>query len=203
MCARTDTGFKDVARLLAENDVTALPVVDEGDRPLGVVSEADLIRRQAGRPDTRGLLSALTPAREQRPDTRASTAGDLMHSPAVTARPEWNVVETARVMERHGIKRLPVVNDAGRLVGLVSRSDLLRVFLRQDSAIEDEISHDILDHMLGFAPRQVEVTVHDGRVTLKGTIDNGGLTPVIDQLCRGVDGVVDVHDDLVGRTGNA
>ncbi|PWI44741.1 CBS domain-containing protein [Streptomyces sp. ICBB 8177] len=190
---RPDTPFKDVAKLLAEHDITALPVLDEEDRPLGVVSEADLLRWQAGQPDPGGRSSGVE-------RTPRFTASGLMSSPAVVAQAEWSVVEAARAMERHGVKRLPVVDEAGRLVGLLSRSDLVRVFLRRDQAICEEITHDVLDGTLCLAPTDVDVSVVDGRVTLRGTVEHGGTIAVVVRLCRAVDGVIDVQERLQCRT---
>lgn len=113
-----------------------------------------------------------------------------------TARPEWSLVEAARMMDRHHIKRLPVVDGAGVLVGIVSRSDLLRVFLRPDGAIRREIVHEVFERTLFFSPSAVQVEVRDGVVTLRGTVDRRSLVPIAVRLCRGVDGVVAVHDQL-------
>lgn len=193
---RRETGFKEIARLLAEYDITAVPVVDDDDRPVGVVSEADLLRKEAGQRDPTGLLPVLHPRPTDRAKAEATTAEGLMNSPAVTARPQWTVVEAAQVMERHHVKRLPVVDEADRLVGVISRADLLRVFLRGDRAIRDEISRDILVRTLGIAPSAVTVHVVDGRVSLDGTVERKSLVPVALRLCRGVDGVVDVSGNL-------
>ncbi|GAA2783921.1 CBS domain-containing protein [Kitasatospora paracochleata] len=197
---RPDTGFKEIARLLAEHDVTAVPVLDLDDRPLGIVSEADLLVNEAAQEDPAGLL--LTPSLPPREAarSRAVTAEALMTGPAVCARPEWTVVEAARLMEREHLKRLPVVDEAGRLIGIVSRSDLLRVFLRQDRAIREEIRHDVLDGALGLSPDSVDVRVHEGRVTLDGTVERRSLVPVLERLCRSVDGVVEVTSRLDHRT---
>ncbi|WP_127356280.1 CBS domain-containing protein [Actinacidiphila soli] len=196
--AGRDTTFKEIAKVLAEYDITAVPVVDDGDRPVGVVSEADLLRKEAQQPDPAGLLRAAThtPTADHA-KAEAVTAEGLMTSPIVIARPQWTVVEAARVMESNHVKRLPVVDDAGRLIGLVSRSDLLRVFLRPDSAIREEIQGDVLTRTLGLAPFAVTAHVVDGRVTLDGTVEQASLTPVVERLCRGVDGVVDVHSHLI------
>ena len=191
-----ETGFKEIAKLLAEYDITAVPVVDDDDRPVGVVSEADLLRKEAGQLDPAGLLPVLHPHTADRAKAAATTAEGLMNSPAVTARSQWTVVEAAQVMERHHVKRLPVVDDAGRLVGVISRADLLRVFLRGDRAIREEISRDVLVRTLGLAPSAVTVRVVDGRVALSGTVQRKSLIPVAVRLCRGVDGVVDVSEDL-------
>ncbi|MEU3744159.1 MULTISPECIES: CBS domain-containing protein [Streptomyces] len=171
-----DTTFKEIARLLDEFDITAVCVVDDANRPLGVVSEADLVRRRAA-------------------GTGPGTAGALMSSPAVVARPEWSVVRAARVMERAGVKRLPVVDD-GRLVGVLSRSDLVQLFLRRDRAIQEEIVEDVVTHTLGLSPSALSVEVEDGRVTLSGTVRRRSLVPVLLRLCNSVDGVVGVVDRL-------
>ncbi|MEW2412856.1 CBS domain-containing protein [Streptomyces sp. NPDC046866] len=173
---RPGTAFKEVARLLHEFDITAVPVVDETGHPVGVVSEADLLRRR-----TAGA---------------APTAEDLMTSPAVTARAEWSVVRAARVMQRHGVKRLPVVDADGRVVGVLSRSDLIRLFFRQDHAIQQEVVEDVLTRTLGIAPSSITVEVDDGLVTLSGTVSRPELLPVIVRLCQSVDGVVDVDNRL-------
>ncbi|MEU2508981.1 CBS domain-containing protein [Streptomyces sp. NPDC007863] len=171
------TTFKEIARLLDEFDITAVCVVDEENRPLGVVSEADLVRHRVvgSGPDT---------------------AGALMSSPAVVARPDWSVVRAARVMDRAGVKRLPVTGDDGRLVGVLSRSDLVRLFLRRDRAIQEEIVEDVMTRTLGLHPSDIAVEVEDGRVTLSGTVRRPGLVPVLLRLCNSVDGVVGVVDRL-------
>ncbi|GAA3023601.1 CBS domain-containing protein [Kitasatospora albolonga] len=196
---RPDTGFKAIAVLLAEHDITSVPVVDDQDRPLGLVSEADLLVNEAAEEDPSGLL--LTPRLQPRDElkSRATTAEGLMTSPAVCARPEWTVVQAARVMQGKGLKRLPVVDEAGRLVGIVSRSDLLRVFLRQDRAIREEIRTEILAGVLGLPLDALDVKVEEGEVTLGGTVDHRSQLPVVERLCRGVDGVVGVVSYLAVR----
>ncbi|GAA2249850.1 CBS domain-containing protein [Streptomyces amakusaensis] len=174
------TAFKEIARLLDEYGITAVPVVDDEERPVGVVSEADLLRRQTSR-------------------TTASTAEALMSSPAIVAEPQWSVVRAARVMEEKRIKRLPVVDAAGRLTGVVSRSDLLRLFLRRDRAIQEEILEDVLTQTLGLSPSALTVDVTDGRVTLSGTVERRTVLPVFVRLCESVDGVVEVIDRLSYR----
>ncbi|GGZ18928.1 hypothetical protein GCM10010387_09450 [Streptomyces inusitatus] len=171
------TAFKEIARLLDEYGITAVPVVDDEERPVGVVSEADLLRRQTSR-------------------TTASTAEALMSSPAIVAEPQWSVVRAARVMEEKRIKRLPVVDASGRLTGVVSRSDLLRLFLRRDRAIQEEILEDVLTQTLGLSPSALTVDVTDGRVTLSGTVERRTVLPVFVRLCESVDGVVEVIDRL-------
>ncbi|MCQ4084810.1 CBS domain-containing protein [Streptomyces sp. RB6PN25] len=205
-----DTPFQQIAALLDEHAITAVPVVDPGDQPVGIVSEADLLRSQADRPDPSGRSDApARPAhRRTNPDHRrtkreATTAQELMSSPVVCARPEWNVTEAARVMLDRSVKRLPVVDEAGRLVGIVSRGDLMRVFLRRDSAIRDEIIKDVLIRTMRESPSAVRVDVDNGMVVLTGSVARASLVPMLVGLCQSVDGVVHVehhlhseHDDL-------
>lgn len=199
---RPDTPFKEIVKKLADHDITAVPVVDDEDHPVGVVSEADLLRRQAGLPEPAGL-PALLDAPPSEPVRRGTTADALMSAPAVVGRPQWSVVEAARAMDQAGIKRLPVVDDTGRLVGIVSRADLLRVFLRRDHLIREEISGDVLDRTLGITSDEVGVEVTDGRVRLHGTVERPSLVPVVKRLCEGVDGVVEVTGTLGHRTDEA
>ncbi|MEU1911345.1 CBS domain-containing protein [Streptomyces massasporeus] len=196
---RPDTPFKEVVGLLADHDVTALPVVDDLDQPLGVVSEADLLRTVVARPDPSGLPPSAGQPGGSVTEGKGNTAGELMTAPAVCARPEWTVVEAARLMDGEGVKRLPVTDEVGTLIGIVSRGDLLRVFLRRDEALRDEITRDVLTRTLGLAPTDVAVDVHEGRVSLKGRVETARLIPVIERLCRGVDGGVSVDTDLSHR----
>ncbi|MGW0607693.1 CBS domain-containing protein [Streptomyces sp. NPDC002640] len=198
--ARRDLPFKEIVRLLAENDVTAVPVVDDLDRPIGVVSEADLLRKSTDQADVSGGVPVPHLEAWERAKAEGSRAEELMSAPAVCARPEWSVVEAARLMETQHVKRLPVVDETDRLLGIVSRGDLLRVFLRHDDAIRDEITEDVLRHTLGFAPSAVRVEVHEGRVDLRGSVEYRSLIPVVERLCRSVDGVVSVAEHLTYRT---
>ncbi|MEV4434409.1 CBS domain-containing protein [Streptomyces sp. NPDC049555] len=190
------TLFTEIVHVLQEHDITAVPVVDEEDRPVGVVSEADLLTKASGRPDPSGLLAPEHADEQVRVKYEATTAEGLMTSPAVCARPGWSVVEAARTMEEQRVKRLPVIDDSGRLVGLVSRGDLLRVFLRTDRAIREEIIEDVLVRTLGEPPSAVGVEVNHGQVRLSGSVRRSGLVPVLVQLCRSVDGVVSVEHHL-------
>ncbi|MGH3309994.1 MAG: CBS domain-containing protein [Streptomyces sp.] len=194
-----DTGLKEIAELLANYDITALPVVDDDEHPVGVVSEADLLGKQAGLPDPTGLLSAHEAGPGSHTPSEAGAAYELMTSPAIVARPEWNVVEAARVMADRAVKRLPVVDEADRLIGILSRSDLLCVFLRRDDAIHEEITRDVLEGTLGLAPGQLTVDVTDGSVTLHGEVTPSHLVPVVERLCQSVDGVVKVRSHLTRR----
>ncbi|MEU6017365.1 CBS domain-containing protein [Streptomyces sp. NPDC047515] len=194
--ASPEATLKTVAWSLAYNDVSALPVVDTHRHPIGIVSEADLLRRQAGLPDAEGRDQLRGTAAVDRHTMDARTAGDLMSTPVLTARPEWGIVETARFLNERGVKRLPVIDDTGALVGIVSRSDLLRPMLRRDDAIRDEIVDEVLGHTLRMTPGGVTVTVQEGVVTLSGGVEERSTIPVIELLCLSVDGVVSVDQSL-------
>lgn len=198
--ARRDMPFKEIVRLLTENDVTAVPVVDDRDHPVGVVSEADLLRKSADQADPSGRTPVPHLEAWERAKAEGARAEELMSAPPICARPEWNVVEAARLMETRHLKRLPVVDETDRLLGIVSRGDLLRIFLRRDDAIRDEITEDVLRRTMGLVPSEVTVDVHDGQVSLHGTVEFRSLIPVIERLCRSVDGVVSVAEDMGYRT---
>jgi len=189
------TGFQEIVALLAEYDITAVPVVDAQGRLAGIVSEADLLRKQASQEDP----SAMRPS-QRTPDghdrARGAYARDLMSSPVVCIGRRSSVVAAARMMESRGVKRLPVVDDEDRLVGIVSRSDLLRVFLRGDEAIHQEIVEDVLNQVSGVSPAAVSVEVNQGRTVLSGTVGRPELVPIIVRLCLAVDGVVSVTERL-------
>ncbi|WP_181764359.1 CBS domain-containing protein [Streptomyces albidus (ex Kaewkla and Franco 2022)] len=195
------TALEEVAATLSQHHVSAVPVVDQDECPVGVVSAGDLRRSERHLPDSRNALSPSRPHPGPAGNVMrdAPTAGEVMTSPAVTARPGWTVVEAVRVMERRRVKRLPVVDEADQLVGFVSRADLLRVFVRADGAVREEIVSEILDRTLGLGPSQVRVTVKDGRVMLQGIVDHPGLLPIVERLVEGVPGVIEVRDYLAHR----
>lgn len=192
--------FKELVGLLTENEVTAVPVVDGSGRPIGVVSEADLLRKSAGQTDPSGLLPVPHLEAWERAKAAGARADALMSAPAVCARPEWTVVEAARVMSDRNIRRLPVVDETDKLLGIITRGDLLRVFLRHDDAIRDEIERDLLRRTLRLAPSAMTVDVREGEVTLNGSVEARSLIPVIVRLCRGVDGVVSVSEHIAYGT---
>ncbi|WP_327365567.1 CBS domain-containing protein [Streptomyces sp. NBC_01217] len=194
--ASPEASLKTVAWSLDYNHVSALPVVDTRHHPIGVISEADLLRRQAGLPDTEGRDQMRRTPDMDRHTMEARTAGDLMSTPVLTARPDWGIVETARFLHERDVKRLPVVDDTGTLVGIVSRSDLLRPMLRRDDAIHDEIVDEVLGRTLRMTPSGVTATVREGVVALSGTVEERSSIPVIESLCLSVDGVVSVDQSL-------
>ncbi|MEZ0090928.1 CBS domain-containing protein [Streptacidiphilus sp. EB129] len=195
-----ETSFKEVAAMLAEQEISAVPVLDGSGRLVGLVSEGDLLRREARQADPEGRDAPEGSAADAVPHDEGGlgtvTAKDVMSSPVVTAHPGWSVVEAARAMDRQRVKRLPVVDEPGRVVGIVSRRDLLRVFLRTDRAIREEIEYEVLRQTLSLDPGAVRVHVVDGVVTLEGQVHRRSLVPVVERLCRGTDGVVAVDSRL-------
>ncbi|MFF3396037.1 CBS domain-containing protein [Streptomyces sp. NPDC002669] len=188
-----DVPFKEIARVLARHRVTAVPVVDGEGRVLGVVSEGDLLRKAADRTDAPGGSSPV-PGLEawELAKAEGTRAEELMSAPAVCARPDWTVAEAARLMEVQGIKRLVVVDDEDRLVGIISRRDLMRIFLREDDDIRSEIVDDVLVGALRLDPALLSVEVSGGRVELGGKLPSRGMIPAVERMCATVDGVVSV-----------
>ncbi|WP_055713004.1 CBS domain-containing protein [Streptomyces torulosus] len=203
--ARRDTSFKEVARLLDRYRISGLPVVDHDDKVVGVISETDLIRRQAAVEADRGRARRFLGPALRRSGRRAAamapavTAGDLMSSPAVTVHPEQRVADAARVMERHRVDRLPVVDEEDRLIGIATRRDLLRVFLRTDEEIRRDVTEEVLTRALCLPPGAVTASVRDGVVKLKGRLERRGDVPVAVRLTWRVDGVVGVVSELTFR----
>ncbi|MFF2660683.1 CBS domain-containing protein [Kitasatospora sp. NPDC058032] len=188
------TGFREIVALLAEYDITGVPVVDGDGRPLGIVSEADLLLTLAAQEDPGSHMPP--PDLPRTGPGGAVTAADLMTGPAICTTPEASVVAAARLMSRHGLKRLPVLDQDGRVFAMVSRGDLLRVFLREDRVIRREIVEEVLGRIEGVSPAEVGVEVDQGRVVLSGTVPEPHLVPIVLNLCRSVDGVVSVTDRL-------
>jgi CBS domain-containing protein len=167
--------YKELVRLLGERRISALPVVDANRRVLGIVSEADLLARaKAG----------------------ARTAGELMTRPVVTVGPEATVAEAVRLLRQHGVKRLPVTDPGGRLVGIVNRSDLLGVFLRPDEEIRQEILEKVIFGRFGLAMDRFKMTVCEGVVGLEGRCPRRSLIPALVTALAAVEGVVKVENCL-------
>ncbi|MEU1618307.1 CBS domain-containing protein [Streptomyces sp. NPDC005722] len=195
--------FKEIVRALEQWHVSAVPVVEEGTRVVGVVSEADLLRKEEHREDepppvtsTASGPSTASAASAASRKAAALTAEQLMTAPAVTVRGDASLAQAARAMARHQVKRLPVVDARGMLKGVVSRGDLLKVFLRSDEEIARDVRENVVARLFPDAWRSVEVDVEEGVVTLSGLLGDRSLVPVADRLVRSVEGVVDVRFDL-------
>lgn len=196
VCVNKDTGYKDMVKLLAARRVSAMPVVDDGRHVLGVVSEADLLLKQEkpARPGIR-LLSTRRRRRE-RAKAKATVAAALMSQPAITISTQATLTEAARRLHAAGVKRLPVVDAVGRLVGIISRVDLLKMFLRSDEALHREIVEDIILGDLLMGPNRFDVHVEDGVVVLQGRCERRSLIPTVVRAVADVEGVVRVENRL-------
>jgi CBS domain-containing protein len=188
-----DTPFLDVAHILAREQASALPVVDSDDHVIGVVSESDLLAKAAvmAEPRRHGAVGRLWQHRLY-DKSHGDTAATLMTFPPVTVHPEQRVADAAWTAAHGRLKRLPVTDHHGRLVGVVSRHDLLRALIRDDAEILAEVESLVGRHLLD--PRAVEVTVENGVVTMAGRVDKA-LVPELLASLRGIDDVVGVVDD--------
>ena len=195
-----DTPFKELVSLLTAYRISALPVVNAERRVLGVVSEADLLAPQLKRdPTTAGTRQPLLPhGRHDADQVKAAgqVAADFMHCPAVTVAATASLSQAARLLQSRNLKRLVVVGAAGELAGIVTRSDLLKVFLRADDEIRREINQEVIVNTLFLDPGRFTVEVCDGVVTLTGTIEHRGLAGLLVRLVAAVDGVVEVNERL-------
>jgi CBS-domain-containing membrane protein len=186
--------YKQIAQLLHEHQLTALPVLTPEGRVAGVVSEADLLRKQE-RQERTGWRPGWELDRVVRAKTEALTASGLMTSPAVTIGPDALLGTAARLMNQRHIKRLPVADREGKLIGIVSRADLLRVFLRPDAEIAAEASAVLTDIFLAD-PSEARATARDGVVTLAGRLASQDRTEAAVRLTEAINGVVAVTSKL-------
>lgn len=192
-----ETPLKEVARTLSENRVSGVPVVDADRRVVGILAESDIVRQEQGAERDRGLLARVVEGPPLRLEAR--TAGEAMNAPAVTVAPDQEVAEAARLMTEHGVNRLPVVDEEGRLTGIVTRADLVRAFARPDEDIERELREEVLLRTLWIDPASVEISVRDGEVTLAGEVEQKADTKLLEYFASRVPGVVSVRSDLRWR----
>ena len=192
---RANAPFKEMAALLRAQRVSAFPVLDEDNKVIGVVSEADLLTKEALEYGTPRGVSGILRHREQ---AKASgvTAADLLTKPAVTIGPSEPVTHAARLMYARRVKRLPVVNDDGRLIGIVSRADVLSVYARPDGQIREAIINDVIIGAVLTDPGRFTVTVTDGVVTVEGVPETAMAGRDMIEEIRHVEGVVAVRDRL-------
>lgn len=198
------TPLKDVARLLVEHRISGLPVVDEGGRVLGVVSEADLLLKEQGPEHVSHrhfarLLGESTETRAQLAKLDATTAGDAMSAPAITITGDRPIAEAAALMTSRGINRLPVVDD-GTLVGVVSRADLISAYVRSDEDLGDVVRNEVLHRTMWLDPGLFEVVVQDGIVRIGGSVGRRSTAEVIERMTAMIPGVIDVISELTWET---
>ena len=195
--AHPSDSFKEIARRLYENRLGALPVIDDDRQVVGVVSEGDLLVKQGGNQVARLLHPRQTRLLARK--GKAVVAAEVMSEPAVTISAEATVAEAARVMNKHDLKRLPVVDDEGQLVGVVSSHDLIKVFVRSDDSIRDEVIDGVLGRDLLIDMTDVRVNVRSGVVVIDGQIERRTELPMITHLVSAIDGVVAVDNALSYR----
>ena len=195
VAVRLKATYKDMATRLREFRVSAFPVLDDDNKVVGVVSEADLLTKEALEYSTSGVAGGILHGRE-RAKAAAVTAADLMTRPAVTIGPNELVSHAARLMYSRKVKRLPVVDDRGRLVGIVSRADVLSVFSRPDADIRRDIIENVVIGTILTDPARFMITVDNGIVTVEGTPENASVGRDMIEEIRHVEGVVAVRDFL-------
>lgn len=190
------TPFKTVAQLLDTNRVHGVPVVDSDNRVVGVVTASDLLARVARtdhslpRGHRIGGHHAIVAKRH------GETAGEIMTAPPVTVTPNTTIGEAARCAAHSRVRTLPVVDANGRLVGIVTRDDLIRVFLRPDEDIRRDVERDVVAELPALPTNKVQVEVADGVVTLRGMVTTALTAARLAGHTRKVPGVVEVHEEL-------
>jgi CBS domain-containing protein len=194
------TSLKEVAQLLIDNAISGLPVIDLDGTILGVVSEADLLAKEQGRAAVRHrpLSRIMGDSRETRAllaKIEARTAADAMTSPAVVIRPAATISEAAASMTRRHVNRLPVVDD-GRLVGIVTRADLVRAFVRSDDELEQTIRDEVLLRILWLDSAAFSVAVKDGLVTIGGHVERRSTADMVERTIAMVPGIVGVRSNI-------
>jgi CBS domain-containing protein len=190
-----DADFKYICHVLREFRVSACPVVSDRGVVVGVVSEADLLTKSADHDLPVGLTRLKWKLREESKAT-ATTADQLMTSPAVTISPDAPVAVAARVMQDRRLKRLPVVDERNQLIGIISRSDVLSVYERPDADIRGEVNEMVAGES-GLDPDEVEVAAKAGVVTIAGPVDQEKTALELIAHIRHIEGVVAVRDRLV------
>ena len=200
LTVRPDAPLKDVARLLIDSGISGLPVVDEDGAVLGVVSEGDFLAKGQGPESIRhrrlaGLLGETLETRTQLGKVGARTAGQAMSAPPVTIRPERPIREAAALMAQRHVNRLPVVDD-GQLVGIVTRADLVRAYLRTDEELARTILDDVLLKALWLNPASFQVEVANGEVRITGNVERRSTAAIVEETIRLVPGIVALHADI-------
>ena len=202
-----DAPLKEAARTMVREKISGLPVM-EGGKLVGIVTEGDFLRQEANRdqPYRLSLLEALFGDGGAEP--AVETVGEVMSEPVITITADATVSEAARVMSHRRVKRLPVVDDDGNLIGVISRADVVNAFTKPDEVIEDEVREDIVRRLLFLEPDAVGVDVKDGVVTLTGELENHTEAHLLEELTRRIAGVVrvvskltyEIDDERIGKS---
>ena len=205
LTVRPSTELKDAAALLAEHRISGLPVVDDEGHVLGVLSEGDILYKEAGTKDRPGFLERLLTAPPPVAldlKLAAKTVGQAMSAPALTIGPRRPVTEAATIMIEEGVNRLPVIDDEDRLIGIITRADLVRAFVRSDAEIEREIRDDVIRRTLWLEPDMIQIEVAHGEVRLAGEVETQIDAELIPTFVQRVPGVVSVLSKLRWREEN-
>lgn len=190
--------FKETVARLTEHRIDTMPVLDGDGAIVGVVSESDLVLKEAREPlEDRPKVMQGPRTRAARAKVGGRTVGELMTTPAVTVRRDGYLQAAAATMHQHGVHSLPVVDEHGHLVGMVSRTDLLKAFLVSDAKLREEVLH-FLDDSLSLNTTDLKVAVADGVVTVAGVIEKRSQMPVVEEHLARLDGVVAVDATEVG-----
>lgn len=197
-----DASLKEAARRMIEAGISGLVVTDDNGAVIGVITEADFVKTESDRRARKRarLLRWFTDDDEMPKEGRS--VGDVMTGHVITLPPEADHAEAARVMRNVGVKRIPVVDEGGKLLGLVSRSDILRAFARPDADIIEEIKEHIMHEVLWIDPAKARVTSEDGNVVLSGQLETKSDAQLLAELTRRIDGVVSVRDQLSWEVDN-
>ncbi|MFE9535637.1 CBS domain-containing protein [Streptomyces sp. NPDC006691] len=187
-----DAGFKEIVAAMERWRVAAVPAIEGEGRVVGVVSEADLLAKEEFRRNGPGMIEQMTRL-DDSAKAASTLARALMTSPAVTVHADATLSQAARLIAGRGVKRLPVVDNGGVLEGIVSRADLLKVFLRPDTELALDVRREVVDRLFPVSHHGVRVDVEDGVVTLSGAVRDSSLIPVAERLAHTVEGVVAVN----------
>lgn len=178
-----DTSLRDAARLMFRSQVSGLPVTDDDGLLVGIITEADFLRLELNRVESENPVDV-------------EFVRDIMTRAVETIGPNTRLVEAAKVMVIREIKRLPVVDASDRLVGIISRMDVVNAFTRPDEVVEDEIREDIVRRVLGLEPSELDVTVSEGVVYLRGAMATEAEARMLAEMTRRLDGVLKVDSEL-------
>lgn len=180
------TGIKEAARMMFRNRVSGLPVVDDDDRLIGIITEADFLQLEVSR-------------EEENDPAPVERVGEVMSSGVLAVDPALSIYEAAKMMVVQELKRLPVVDGEDRLLGIISRADIVALFTRPDDVIEDEIREDLLRRVLFVDPDELDVSVENGVVAFVGEIGTRTEARLLEELARRLDGVIRVDSSLTWR----
>ena len=193
-----DETIKEAARLMVTERVSGLPVTDENGHLIGIVTEADFLERELDKDGGGGgLLGAVFGPATRQPD--AVTVREVMSANPITIASDATLAEAARIMATNGVKRLPIIETDGSVVGVLSRADIVAAFARPDELIDDEIREDIAKRVLFVDPESLDISVNDGIVALGGELPTKTDARILEELCRRLEGVVSVDSSLTWK----